>query len=227
MARQGFSSGRESSLHSAIKRWYLLEGDSVEAKVDDFIVDIKREDLLVEIQIANFSALKQKLVRLLNGHRVRIVYPIPRVKWIVHKQSARDEVPKRRLSPKRGNLYDVFNELIRIPALFLKGNLSVEVLMIEMEEIWRNDGRGSWRRKGASIEDRKLIRVFETKLFRNRTDFLELLHENLPDPFSNSDLAKSLGIRVSQSRKMTYSLRKMGAIVHVGKRRKQMLFERA
>jgi len=36
------SSGRESSLHSAIKKWYLLEGDKPEAKVEDFTVVIAR-----------------------------------------------------------------------------------------------------------------------------------------------------------------------------------------
>ena len=96
--------------------------------------------------------------------------------------------------------------------------------MIEMEEIWRDDGRGSWRRRGASVEDRRLIRVLERKVFESKADFLEVLPKDLPDPFSNSDLAKSLGIRAVQSRRITYSLRKMGAITHVGNKRKQMLF---
>jgi hypothetical protein len=227
LIEDAFSSGRESSLHSAIKKWYLLEGDKLEAKVDDFIVDITRGDLLIEIQTANFSAIKPKLSRLLNDHKVRIVYPIPKKKWIVHKSTATGETSGRRLSPKKGNLSDLFSELIRIPTLFSNNNLSVEVLMIEMEELWCDDGRGSWRRRGASIEDRKLIRVLEKRVFRNKADFLKMLPEGLLDPFSNRNLAKSLRIGVGQSRKMTYSLRKMGAITHVGNRGKQMLFARA
>jgi hypothetical protein len=221
-----FSSGRESSLHSAIKNWYFLEGDKLEAKVDDFIVDIVRGDLLIEIQIANFSTIKPKLLRLLNEHKVRLVYPIPKEKWIVHKSKVTGETFGRRRSPKKGRMSDLFNELIRIPTLFSKGNLSVEVLMIEAEEVWCNDGRGSWRRKGASIEDRKLIRVFERRIFERKTDFLKVLPEDLPSPFSNRSLAKSLGITVNQSRKMTYALRKIGTITYVGKNRNQMLFAR-
>jgi hypothetical protein len=99
--------------------------------------------------------------------------------------------------------------------------------MIEVEEVWCNDGRGSWRRKGASIEDRKLIRVFERRIFEHTADFLKILPKDLADPFSNTDLAESLVIPVSQSRKMTYALRKMGAITYVGKNRNQMLFARA
>src|SRR4030043_1425471 len=222
-----FSAGRESSLHSAIKKGYFLEGDKLEDRVDDFVVDIVRGDLLIEIQIANFSAIKPKLSRLLNDHKVRLVYPIPKEKWIIHKSMATGETYGRRRSPKKGRLSDLFNELIRVPSLFSKGNFSVEVLMIEVEEIWRNDGRGSWRRKGASIEDRKLIRVFEGSIFEQKADFLKVLPEDLPDPFSNRNLAESLGIPINQSRKMTYTLRKIGTITCVGKNRNQMLFARA
>ena len=58
-------------------------------------------------------------------------------------------------------IVDVFEELVRIPSLFLEDNLSLEVLMIEDEEIRCLDGKGSWRRRGISIKDRKLIKIFE------------------------------------------------------------------
>ena len=221
-----FDSRRESSLHSSIKKWYFVEGDRIEAKVDDFIVDIVRGDLLIEIQTASFSAIKPKLRCLLQGHKVHLVYPIPRKKWIVHRSMSNGEITGRRMSPKKGSLYDLFSELIRISDLFHIGNLSIEVLMIEVEEIWCNDGKGSWRRKGASIEDRKLIRVFESEVFEHKADFLKFLPKDLPDPFSNRDLAENLGLPVNQSRRMTYSLRKIGTITQVGKNRNQMLFTR-
>ncbi len=104
------SSRRESSLHSAIKKWYFLKGDRLEVKVDDFVVDMVRGDLLIEIQTANFSAIKPKLTRLLNDHKVRLVYPIPKEKWIVHKSTANGETFGRRRSPKKGRLSDLFSE---------------------------------------------------------------------------------------------------------------------
>jgi hypothetical protein len=218
-------SGRESSLHSSIKKWYFLEGDRLEAKVGDFTVDIVRGDLLIEVQTANFSAIKPKLMSLLRDHKVRLVHPIPKKKWIVRKSTLNGEIIGRRKSPKIGSLFDLFNELIRIPHLFSSGNLSIEVLMIEAEEIWCNDGKGSWRRKGASIEDRKLIGVFESVKFENKEDFLRVIPKDLPNPFSNRNLAESLRIPVNQARKMTYSLRKIGAITDAGKNRNQTLFQ--
>jgi hypothetical protein len=220
-----FGSRRESSLHSSIKKWYSLEGDKLEAKIGNFVVDIVRGHLLIEIQTVNFSAIKPKLTRLLRDHKVRLVYPIPKEKWIVHRSMGNGDMFGRRRSPKKGCLLDLFDELIRIPSLFSNGNLSVEVLMIESEEIWCNDGKGSWRRRGASIEDRKLIRVFERVIFENKADFLNFLPKDLPNPFSNRNLAESLGITVNQSRKMTYSLRKIGTITHIGNNRNQMLFQ--
>ncbi len=219
-----FSSMRESSLHSAIKKWYFLDGDKLEVRVDGFIVDIVREDLLIEIQIANFSAIRLKLLHLLNNHKVRLVYPIPRVKWIVHKSATTGEAYGRRRSPKKGCLTDLFNELVRIPDLLSKSNFSIEILMIEMEETCCNDGRGSWRRKGVSIENRKLLRVLERIVFERKTDLLKILPEDLPRPFTNRDLAERLGVSVNQSRKITYVLRKIGVITCVGKNRNQMLF---
>jgi len=217
-------SRRESSLHSTIKKWYFVEGDRLEAKVNGFIVDIARGDLLIEIQTANFSAIKPKLRCLLRDHKVRLVHPISREKWIVHKSMSSGETSGRRRSPKKGSLYDLFSELIRIPDLFSKGNLSIEVLMTEVEEIWCNDGKGSWRRKGASVKDRRLIRVFERVMFEDKADFLRVLPKDLPDPFSNRNLSESLRIPLSQSRKITYSLRKIGTITHAGRKGRQMLF---
>lgn len=198
----------------------------LEAKVGNFIVDIVRGDLLIEIQTVNFSAIKPKLSQLLSTHKIRLVYPIALQKWIVHRSTTTSELFGRRRSPKRGSVLDVFDELIRIPSLFTNGNLSIEVLMIEMEETWRNDGKGSWRRKGASIEDRKLIRVLESIVFEDKVDFLKVLPKDLIAPFSNRSLAEGLGITDNQSRRITYALRKIGAIAHVGNDRRQMLFDR-
>lgn len=225
-SNNSFSSMRESSLHSAIKKWYFLDGDKLEDCVDSFIVDIVRGDLLIEIQVANFSAIKPKLLRLLDNHKVRLVYPIPKVKWIVYKSMATGETYGRRRSPRKGCLTDLFNELVGIPDVLSKSNFSIEVLMIEMEETWCKDGRGSWRRKGVSIEDRRLLRVLERIVFEQKTDLLKVLPEDLPRPFTNRDLSERLGIPVSQSRKITYVLKKIGVIACVGRNRNQMLFTR-
>jgi len=215
----------ETSLHSSIKDWYTLPGDRLEVKVGNFIIDIVRDDLLIEIQTKNFSAIKRKLQSLVRDHSVRLVYPIPVKKWIVRVAESNREVISRRKSPKKGRLVDLFDELLRMPLLITEPSFSMEVLMIEEEEIRCKDGRGSWRRKGVSIKDRKLLHVVERAKFSKIADFLRFLPHDLDLPFSNRSLAESAGLPVRQARRMTYCLRKMGAIRKVSKNRNELLFK--
>ncbi len=214
----------EYSLHSALKNWYSLPGDRFEVKIDNFIVDIVRAPLLIEIQTKNFSAIRKKLTKLLERHEVRLVYPIPLQKWIVHVTES-GEIVRKRKSPKKGRLVDLFDELVRTPTLVKEENFSLEVLMIEEEEVRCNDGKGSWRRRGVSIKDRRLLKVDDRTLFRNEKDFLRFLPTDLSNPFTNRKLAKLNGISIHLARKITYCFRKMGAITTVGKRGKELIFE--
>ena len=143
----------ESSLHSAIKEWYSLPRDKFEVKISQYVADIVRGDLIVEIQTMNFSAIRKKLENLVQKHKVRLVYPIAERKCIVHIDKS-GEVVSRRKSPRKGKLTDLFRELVRVPEFIKEVNFSLEVLLIDEEEIRIDDGRGSWRRRGASIKDR-------------------------------------------------------------------------
>ena len=217
--------GNETSLHSSIKRWYSLPGDRFEVKIEDYIVDIVRDNLLIEIQTRNFSAIKKKLMTLLKNHIVRLVHPIPREKWIVRIAKSDGRTISRRKSPKKGRPTDLFDELVRIPNLINEEKFCIEVLTTKEEEIRCNDGRGSWRRRGVSIKDRKLINVLESIRLTTKTDFLRFLPDRLPQPFSNKALAKIAGVPIRQSRRITYCLKKMGAIKQVGKNGNELLFE--
>ncbi len=214
----------EYSLHSAIKNWYSLPGDRFEVRVDEFIVDIVRDRLLIEIQTRNFSAIKKKLTKLLENHEVRLVYPIPQQKWIVHVTES-GEIVRRRKSPKRSRLVDLFYELVRTPDLIKEENFSLEVLMIEEEEVRCDDGKGSWRRRGVSIKDRRLMNVDGKTLFKNERDLLRFLSTDPIKPFTNRKLAKLTGVSINLARKITYCLRKMGTITTVGRKGKELIFE--
>lgn len=214
----------EYSLHSEIKDWYSKAPNSVEVKVDDFIVDVINEDgLLIEIQTRNLSAIKEKLRKLLKGNKVRVVYPIAKVKWIVYV-SKTGEFVRRRKSPKKGKLTDLFFEMVHLPSLIVHENFSIEVLFIEEEEQRCNDGEGSWRRRGTSIKDRKLIKILERVVFEDKTDFLKVLPENLDEPFTNKILAKKMKISIRLAQKITYCLRKMNALTVTGKKKRELLF---
>ena len=216
----------EKPLHEALKQWYAQPGDLFEAPVGGFVVDIVRGDLLIEIQTRNFSAIRRKLERLIVDHPTRLVYPIPRKKWIV-KLAADGESPvSRRKSPKRGVFEHVFDELVRIPALLGHPNFSLELMLVEEEEVRRYDGVRGWRRGGWVTQERRLLRVLERRILSQPSDMAAFLPDALAEPFSVSDLATMLGSTRRLAQRMAYCLRSIGCLAAVGKHGNAILYER-
>lgn len=217
----------EMSLHAALKEWYARPGDRLETRVDGYIIDIRRGDLLVEIQTRNFWALKTKLAKLSEHHPVRLVYPIPQEKWIIRLAADGSRPVSRRKSPRRGCQEHLFLELVRIAELVLKPNFSIEVLLTQEEEIWKYDGKGSWRRKRWSISDRRLVSVVGRYLFESPVDYRAFLPADLPGAFIARELAAASGQPLYLAQKMAYCLRAMGVIEQSGKRGRAYLYELA
>jgi hypothetical protein len=215
----------EFSLHSEIKKVYSLPGDQFEVKLGGYIVDILRDNLVIEVQTKNFSALKEKLQVLTQKHHVRLVYPLPEKKWITHV--TKDQIIlNTRKSPKKGRLTDLFRELVMIPHMIDEENFSLEVLLIDEEEVRCDDGKGSWRRRGVSIKERKLLKVNDRILFKTKADYLKIMPDGLNEVFTNRELAKLAKISVRTARQITYCLRKSGVISLAGKNGRALAFQK-
>lgn len=215
---------QETSLHASLKNLYSGQDGRQEVPVDGYLIDVVSGDLLIEIQTRNFTALKPKLTELLSHHQVHLVHPIAQEKWITRLPLKGEKPINRRKSPKRGRVEHLFLELVRIPHLVAHPNLTLEILLIREEEIRRNDGRGSWRRRGWSITDRCLVEVVERQTFVSPDDFRVFIPEALPQPFTASELASALGIPGYLARKMVYCLRAMNLIEDNGKRGRANLY---
>jgi len=214
----------ESSLHRELKEFYKIPGDELEVKVGKYFIDIVRENLLIEIQIKNFSAIRSKLKSLLQDHRVLLVHPIIQDKWILSVDLKSRQVIRRNLSPKHCSFENIFEELIRIPHFVSHPNLIIEPVLIQAEETRVNDGKGSWRRGGWSIQDLRLVKILEHRVYSNARQFMKLIPKNLSLPFTNKSLAISLKKPIKLARMMTYSFKKMGLIEIVGKKERSLLY---
>jgi hypothetical protein len=214
----------EKPLHASLKQWYARPGDRFEVPVDGYVIDLVRDDLLIEIQTRNLSAIKSKLTKLAHSHRVRLIYPIVQEKWIVRLANGDGRGTIRRKSPKRGRLEDLFWELVSIPQLLLHPNFALEVLMIREEEVRRYDGR-RWRR-GWVIEGRRLLEVLDQHSFGQSADWLGFLPEKL-ESFTTGDLATRMNTRRELAQKMAYCLREARMIELIGKRGRANLYRAA
>ena len=205
----------ESSLHHSLKEYYQTKGAQLEAQLDGYVIDVQTPTELIEIQTSSFSSVKKKYNKLLTNHEIRMVYPIAKKKIIVkHHRDGRIE---RRKSPKSGNIFELFRELVYIPKLINHPNFSLEVAFTHEEEIRKNDGKGSWRRKGWSVTDHKLLEVVDTVKFTCPGDFSRLLPGTLPNEFTTAHITKNLKIPKYMAQKLVYCLKGMGLLEKIGK----------
>ena len=213
----------EKPLHASLKQWYARPGDQFEVPVDGFVIDIVREDLLIEIQTRNFSSIKSKLTKLVRSHRVRLIYPIVHEKWIVRLAKDDSSGVIRRKSPKKGRLEDLFWELVSIPHLLTNPNFSLEVLMIRGEEVRRYAGKRRWRTRGWVIEGHRLVEVLDQRLFGDSADWLGFLPDGM-DSFTTEDLATGMSTRRELAQKIAYCLREGRMIELIGRRGRANLY---
>ncbi len=213
----------EKPLHASLKEWYAQPEDQFEVAVDGFVIDIVRDDLLLEIQTGNFASIKSKLANLVRSHQVRLIYPIAQEKWIVKPAKDDGGGVTRRKSPKRGRMEDLFWEMVSFPQLLSNRNFSLEVLMIREEETRRYEAKRKWRRRGWAIEERRLLEVVDQRLFEEPADWLAFLPEGL-ESFTARDLAEAIDIRRELAQKMAYFLRKGGVIKLIGRRGRANLY---
>jgi hypothetical protein len=213
----------ESSLHAHLKSFYTSDGGSAEIWVEGYQVDVVKSQQLIEIQTGNFSAIKTKLENLLRSYRVCIVLPIALEKFIILQDSDHNLISRRR-SPKKGRIEHLFYDLVYIARLAAHPNFSLEVLLTSEEEDRISDGKGSWRRKGISIADRRLVSILHRAPFPNAEAYLALLPAGIPGEFTNLDLSKHGGIPIRLASKMTYSLQQMGVLDKCGRSGRAALF---
>ena len=208
----------ENTLHRQLKELYVAEADDREVAVDGFRIDAIVDDTLVEIQCSPLLAIRDKVRQLLESHVVLVVKPLAARKYLITRQRKRGKVVSRRYSPARCSSLNLFEELVHFVDVFPHPNLTLELLLVEVEEhrIKRKPRR--WRGKDHRVEDRRLRSVGERHEFRTVEDLLSLLPPGLPAEFTTADIADRAECPRWLAQKMAYCLRRIGALETVDQR---------
>jgi hypothetical protein len=221
----------ETSLHRQLKAIYAGADGQQEVVCDGYRIDAVRGAELIEIQHGSLTAIRDKIRRLLEQHRVRIVKPIVANKLLVKLDRRGGAELDRRRSPKRGKLLDVFDELVYFTRVFPHPQLTLEVVLVDVEE-WRYPGRGKRRRRRREgqefqVEDQQLIRIVESHSFSTAADLRRLLPGRMPRQFHTAHLAERLKAPRWTAQRIAYCLREMGAVEIVGKQGNALLYRYA
>ena len=171
-----------------------------------FVIDIRRGSDLIEIQTTSFAAMGKKLDHLLAEHRVLIVHPIAVETYLTRPSTG----AKPRRSPKKRDVFCLFDELVSMPTVLDHPHLSIEVVLAEVENVQQEDpslrrNRGGWR-----TVDRKLRTIRARHRFDGVGDLASLIPAGLPARFTTADLAAAAGTPRDRAQKMAYCLRANG-----------------
>lgn len=215
---------KESPLHRDLKFHYKGEAGRTEQHIDKYVVDVLQGDQIVEIQTSNFGSMRSKLEDLHQDYQIKVVYPIAKKKVLVRHHNGE---LLRRTSPKRGNLYEIFNELIALPELLEMSGVELEVAYVHIEETRRYDRRRAWRRGHWVISRKSLVKLLDTECFQTTTDLFERVLGELTESFTTSDVRSKLGVNLNLAQKIVYCFHKVGFITSNAKQGKFRLYERA
>jgi hypothetical protein len=180
---------------------------------------------MIEVQTGSFGPLKKKIPSLLLQGPVRIVHPII-LRKTIETRDLGGAMLRRRLSPRKGSAWDLFDALIHAPELPLLRGLSVELVLVDALEIRVLDGKGSWRRRGASIADRSITARHETLVINAPREYLLFLPFNAGEAFTTKSLGEKAGISPDTARKALYVLTRIGIAERVGKEGNAYVYRR-
>jgi hypothetical protein len=127
-----------------------------------------------------------------------------------------------RLSPKRGQTFDVFDDMVGLAQLFPHPNLWIEVLAVEIDEV--RIPRRRW--PGYRVADRLLRNVVGSITLREAADLWSLIPPHCASPFTTRELAQCLGKPLFFAQRVAYCLRLAGAARNVGKRGNSLVYVR-
>lgn len=193
----------EKTLHAVLKQYYEPHEDYHEIKIGNYVADIVGENGIIEIQTANFSALRKKLITFLDVTSVTVVHPIYKNRWIHWVNPQSGEIMQKRKSPKQGSSFELLFDLYYIRDLLQHPNFTLIVPIIDIAEYRSLDGWSKDKKKGASKIDRIPLALLEELYFHHISDYEQLLPSTLAELFTSKDFAKYLH---AGSRKVSFAL---------------------
>lgn len=217
----------EKTTHAVLKHYFEPDESRHEIKVEGYFADIQNQEGIIEIQTGNFNQLRKKLNVFLELAPVTLVYPIPHIKWLYWMDEETGRTTPGRRSPKKGTPYMAFFELYKIKSYLLHPNLSICIVLINMEEYKLLNGWSRDKKRGASRVDRIPTEIVQQLYVHNAEQYGSLVPEGLPEGFTSRDYKKQTGLSLSSAQTALNVLTYTGAVERIGKTGNSYLYTRS
>ncbi len=226
----------ESSLHRTLKNILCKEyNGKTEIEIDNYICDIvSKNNEIIEVQTKNLGNLTGKILNLLENHKVTLVYPLPCTSYIEYYKHINEKPISRKKSPRKKNIYDIFDELMGCFPVLLHENFTLKIIetSITKERIKTDTKVQSQNKKRRFLKnwlthDTTLDELHNTFVLKTRQDYVQLLPDNLQSQFTVKDVVECNNVPVikkDQAYKMLWTFRKMGIIEFLGKEGRSKMY---
>lgn len=223
--RHGIGMQKEKTLHAVFKNYEDPDPDHQEIPlVGNFVADIFDGKTVIEIQNGNFGHIRERLAAFLPLYPVRVVYPIPHIKYITWVDPETGELGKRSKSPRKGTFYDGFEQLYKIKPFLRDPNLTIDLVLTDMEEYRLRDGWDRSGKRGSHRFDRVPTAIAEELVLESPGDYLAFVPYDLAEPFTAAEMAKSAGFRRDGFSGIVKLLTELGVLTRTGKRGRAYLY---
>jgi acyl dehydratase len=223
--KKGIGTLSEKTLHAVIKRYMEPYEGNHETKIGAYVADIVGEDGIIEIQTRSLSRMRKKLETFLDVAHVTVVYPIAHSKWVCWVDPATGETSAKRRSPKTGSFYHAFGELYGIRQLLTHPNLTIRLLLVDMEEYRHLDGWNKTKKRGSSRYERIPLALHDELEVGGDKGFAALIPEGLPEHFTSRDFAHVAGLHLSEAQTALNVLHAIGVLERCGKRERMNVYK--
>lgn len=197
---KGIGTLSEKTLHAVLKLYYEPDEDKHEVAMSGYYADIYNDKGIIEIQTRQLNKLRDKLSVFLQDYHVTVVYPLPFNKWLSWVNPDNGEVQGRRKSPRHFTEYYAFYELYKIKSYLKNPNLSINLVLMDMEEYKLLNGWSYDKKRGSTRYDRVPVGIRRIVKFDRIEDYMQLVPADLKEDFTVKDFAMAAGVSVEASR---------------------------
>lgn len=222
----GFTVYRERAIHKTAKLYIDPHSEHHEVPLMDSVVDVYNEDGVFEVQTGSPLPLIPKIDKLLaSGYRVTLVFPyaaITRHRWLNRDTGELSPLSTRRVAPL--GYQAIARSLYAIRKFIGRDGFSVRLLPLEVEEYRVLDGRTRDKKRGATLIEKLPLTLIEDRLLAHPCDYLGLLPDGLPTPFTAPEYKRATRSRSRYDGIMLKLLLDIGVIRREGKRANAYLY---
>lgn len=186
----GIGTLAEKHLHAALKCYYAPDAAHREVSVGRYIADVCDGRQIVEIQTRHLRMLLPKLHQYLPNYAVRVVHPIVRsCKLVWVDPDTGESTPPRKTGRKQTPLH-ALHEIYGLLPVLGDPSLTVELLLLDVQETRLLDGRGADRKKSATRLQQEPLAAPDSVVLHTVQDYCALLPDGLPPRFTVAQFRK-------------------------------------